>query len=201
MMGKHEVNYPRVEKDLYPTPSWVVEALSEHIELAGLEIWECAAGKGDMVEALKGAGASVHATDVHDYGYRLDRILDFTSGRHRAQSFDGIVTNPPYGARAKLAEKFVEVGLRHIARRHASFLALLLPNDFDSAKTRPHLFAGCPYFAGKIVLTRRVMWFVNPGKRKAPKENHGWFIWRRSVIRGRQPVILYAPQISREVSS
>jgi hypothetical protein len=201
-VGKHETGFERVEKDLYPTPPWCIEALAEHVELAGLDVWEPAAGTGSMVEALKAAGASVHATDIHQYdSYKLDRLLDFTSGMHRAERFDGIVTNPPYGPRAKLAEQFVEVGLRHIARRHASFVALLLPNDFDSAKSRRHLFGDCAHFLGKIVLTRRIVWFANPKKREAPKENHCWALWQRSPIRGRKPVILYAPQISEECSA
>lgn len=191
-MGKHETSFERIERDLYPTPPWCIEALAEHVDLTGLEVWEPAAGSGSMVEALKAAGATVHATDIHDYGYRLDKVIDFTSGLHRAERFDSIVTNPPYGARAKLAERFVEVGLQHIAR-DGGFLALLLPIDFDAAKSRRHLFADCPSFAGKIILTRRIVWFARPGKCESPKENHGWFIWERSVIRCRQPVVLYAP--------
>ena len=192
-MGKHETGYERVEKDLYPTPPWCIEALAEHVDLAGLEIWEPAAGSGQMAEALMAAGATVYATDIHRYGCKLDEVTDFTNGRRPRRRFDGIITNPPYGPRAKLAEKFVEIGLRHIAGGDG-FLALLLPLDFDAAKTRTRFFAGCPHFAGRIILNRRIVWFANPDKREAPKENHGWFIWSRSAIRGRQPVTLYAPQ-------
>jgi predicted RNA methylase len=193
-VGKHESGYERVEKDLYPTPPWVTEALGEHIDLTDLEIWEPAAGNGQMAEALKAAGATVHATDICPYDYPLDKVLDFTSGMHRAKRFDGIITNPPYGQRNKLAEEFVEVGLRHIAR-DGGFLALLLPTDFDSAKTRSHLFRDCPYFAGKVVLTRRIKWFEPPPgeRKKSPKENHTWYAWGRSVLRGRHPAVLYAP--------
>jgi hypothetical protein len=171
-VGKHEVGFERVERDAYNTPPWCVEALAQHVELADLEIWEPAAGNGQMVGALKGAGASVHAT----------------------------ITNPPYGLRAKLAEQFVEIGLHHIAR-DGGFLALLLPIDFDAAKSRRHLLGGSTYFAGKIVLTRRIVWFANPEKREAPKENHAWHVWAaRSAIRWRlrkqQPIIHYAPRIS-----
>jgi hypothetical protein len=34
-MGKHEIGYARVERDLYPTPAWITEALLVHVELAG----------------------------------------------------------------------------------------------------------------------------------------------------------------------
>jgi 2-polyprenyl-3-methyl-5-hydroxy-6-metoxy-1,4-benzoquinol methylase len=77
-VGKHEVGFARVEKDYYPTPSWVIEALAEHVELAGLRIWECACGDGRMAEALKKAGASsVYASDVEDRDYGLDAVIDF----------------------------------------------------------------------------------------------------------------------------
>jgi hypothetical protein len=56
-------------------------------------------------------------------------------------------------------------------------------------------FAGCPHFAGKIILTRRIIWFENPDKkRERPKENTAWFLWSRNVIRGRPPIVLYAPK-------
>ena len=200
-MGKHETGFARVERDLYPTPGWCIDALAEHVDLAGLQVWEPAAGNGDMVEALKAAGAaSVYATDIHHYGCKLDAVIDFTSGRRPRRRFDGLITNPPFGPRAKLAEKFVEIGLQHISGGDG-FLALLLPLDFDAAKTRTRFFAGCPHFVGRIILNRRIVWFANPDKREAPKENHGWFIWSRSVLRGRQPVTLYAPHSVNEAET
>ena len=40
-MGKHGTEYARVERDLYPTPHWVVtHGLAEHVELRGLTVWE-----------------------------------------------------------------------------------------------------------------------------------------------------------------
>jgi hypothetical protein len=78
-------------------------------------------------------------------------------------------------------------------------LALLLPCDFDSAKTRARYFRDCPHFIGKIILTKRVVWFQrSDGIREAPKENSAWFLWRRCVLRVRRsPVILYAPTDDR----
>src|SRR5262249_18015377 len=72
--------------------------------------------------------------------------------------------------------------------------ALLLPCDFDSAKTRARYFAGCPHFVAKIVLTKRIVWFErDDGVRVCPKENHAWFVWQKSPLRVRHaPVILYA---------
>jgi hypothetical protein len=192
-MGKHETNYARVARDLYPTRErWVTEALLAHVDLAGRSVWEPAAGTGDMAEVLKAAGAHMFCSDICDHGYPLNAVGDFTL-MDVERRFDAIVTNPPGGPRNSLAERFVETGLQHIA--YGGLLALLLPADFDAAGRRRPLFADCPAFRAKIVLTRRIVWFVRPdGKREAPKENHAWFIWERTALRVRvPPVTLYAP--------
>jgi hypothetical protein len=194
-MGKHETGYVRVERDFYPTPSWVVDALGEHVTFTGKHVWECACGAGDMSEALKAAGASVYSTDIEDRGYaKLDAVLDFIIDQPPERRFDALITNPPYGLRNKLAVKFIERGLQHI--KDEGFLALLLPIDFDSAITRHRFFAGCPAFARKIVLLGRIVWFpcLDPetGRQKAPKENFAWYLWHYQPPRSRPPALLYA---------
>jgi hypothetical protein len=191
-MGKHETGYSRIARDLYPTPTWPVEALREHVSVKGLRILEPACGTGSMSEALKAAGAIVHSTDIEDYGYAgLDGLADFTLSNPIEFRFDAIVTNPPFGSRGKLAEAFIETGL---ALMGSGFMALLLPADFDSAKTRRHLFGYCASFAGKIVLIKRIKWFNCPGRDKCPKENSAWFLWGNVGLKARRaPVICYAP--------
>jgi hypothetical protein len=201
-MGKHETRYARIERDLYPTPPWLVAALAEHVDFRKLFVWECACGDGRMSEALKLAGcARVYSTDIAECGYAgQDEILDFLAGlepKLPSRFLHGIITNPPFGKRGKLAEAFIEAGLRHIAGGRARLLALLLPSDFDSAKTRRRFFGDCPDFVGKVTLTRRVKWFEQPDKTANPKENSAWFLWTRDALRVRQrPIILYSP--SRE---
>jgi len=101
--------------------------------------------------------------------------------------------------RNTLAESFIETGLKHLAHG-VSLLALLLPVDFDSAGRRRQFFAECPWFAAKIPLTRRIVWFPrSDGIRAAPKENHAWFIWQRTLLKTRtSPLVLYAPAPSVE---
>jgi hypothetical protein len=205
-MGKHETGFERVERDLYPTPPWAVEALAEYLELTGKVVWECAAGTGKMAKALEDAGAArVYCTDIVPRDYPLDALFDFTTEGNPLTLpltvIDLIATNPAYGQGNRLAVKFVEAGLRRIADRGT--LALLLPADFDSAKTRSHLFRDNPYFAGKVALTRRIVWFErHDGAKEAPKENHAWFIWSRPVFKTRQmPVMMYAPNHGARVKS
>jgi hypothetical protein len=148
-----------MERDFYPTRDrWVTEALLEYVDLTGLSAWEPAVGAGDMAEVLRGSGAArIYCSDIKEYGYPLDELLDFTSAHSPNVRFDAIVTNPPGGSQNSTAESFVESGLRRIAPR--GFLALLLPADFDSAVRRRRFFRDCPLFRAKIVLTRRIVWF------------------------------------------
>jgi hypothetical protein len=194
-MGKHETGYARVERDLYPTPAWVIDALAEHLELRGAIVWECACGDGRMAEALRFAGcARVYTTDVVQRVAEQDEVLDFLSKQTpKFAGFSLIITNPPFGKGGKLAMAFIAAGLRRLPS--GGMLALLLPADFDSAKTRADYFGNSSHFVGKIVLTKRIVWFQrNDGIREAPKENNAWYLWSRSPLRVRRPsVILYSP--------
>jgi hypothetical protein len=148
-----------------------------------------------MVEALRQQGcARVHTSDIVDYGWGQDEVLDFLSPQApKLGRFDLGATNPPFGSGGRLATGFIEAGLRRLPV--GGMLALLLPCDFDSGKTRARYFGDCPHFLGKIVLRRRVVWFENPDpKKENPKENTAWFLWERSPLRARRsPIILYAP--------
>jgi hypothetical protein len=181
-MGKHETGYARVERDLYPTPAWpVTDALATYIELRGTTVWEPACGDGRMVEALRAAGcAEVYATDVVDRGAHQHELFDFLARGLPSRcptSFNGVVTNPPFGPRGTLGTAFIKAGLTRI-KSSGGFLALLLPADFDSAKSRIPFFGKCPPFTAKVVLTRRIVWFERAdGVREALKENSAWFVW------------------------
>lgn len=193
-MSTRTSGFDRVPADLYESPRWVVDALAEHVSLQGLSIWEPACGTGKMVRALESHGALVRATDLTHQGPDCEAALDFTLGVIvPCGPYTSIATNPPYGPQGKTAEAFIQRGLEYIGP--GCLLALLLPVDFDSAKTRARFFSECPHFAAKIVLTRRIMWFEPaPGeKRSSPSANHAWFIWERSHVRRGPAALLYAP--------
>jgi hypothetical protein len=52
-------------------------------------------------------------------------------------------------------------------------------------------------FIGKIVLTRRIVWFKRTdGKREQPKKTTVGYVWPHNVLRAHQlPAILYAPRV------
>lgn len=80
---------------------------------------------------------------------------------------DWIATNPPFS----LAEKFIRKALKV-----ADKVAMLLPNNFDTAIGRKDLFLQPP-FKIKYVLTRRIRWKNLPQKKNGPTSNHAWFVW------------------------
>lgn len=196
-MSQRNSGYDRQPSELYPTPAWVTDALGEHVSFKGRTIWEPAAGDGMMVGALEKLGAYVVATDIENkIGRKLRATFDFTSADKcwALDSFDGIVTNPPYGQGGRTAEIFIERGLARIA--HRGFMALLLSVDFDSGSTREKFFRKSPLYAGKIVLTKRIKWFEPPPGEKSSgaSANHSWYIWACPWLEAQQtPRVLYAP--------
>lgn len=167
-MSQRESGYARKERDLYQTPAWVTKALVPFIPCHVARIWECACGDGQMVRMLKDGGFEVVATDIHNSGW------DFLNMPAWTNPFDAIITNPPF----ELATEFIEQALR-FTEPNGGFAAMLLRTDFEHAKSRTHLFRDCPAFARKVVLLKRIVWFVEDnGKPKAsPSYNHSWFIW------------------------
>lgn len=188
-MGKHG-SYERVPRDLYPTPAWPVACLNQHVALKGLIVWEPAAGTGSMVRALRNRGAYVTASDIVK---RRGVIASDFLGNDKPPRCNAIITNPPFGVGGRLALAFIERGLERL--EEGAWLCLLLPCDFDSASTRAHVFGECRWFAAKIVLRKRIVWFQrHDGVKEAPKENSAWFIWKRVRVHRRgPPALFYAP--------
>jgi hypothetical protein len=188
-VGKHENSYARVDRDSYNSPPVVGRGLAEHVHLESLRIWEIAAGRGQLARELEVQGARVFSSDIEPHE-GLDAVFDFLSPGlpPGLRQFDGMVSNPPWGVRNCLAVAIIEAGLNRISS-HGGFLALLLPTDFDSARTRVHLFHDQRFIA-RISLTSRPVWFERTdGVKAAPKENVAWFIWARQVLRAPPPPV------------
>jgi hypothetical protein len=164
-MAQRKSGYKRKSRDLYQTPRWVTRVILPYIP-SGSVIWEPACATGKMSKVLKSA---VNTDLVTNYGRSGVDFLS-TDG-YSYPNINAIVTNPPY---SKLGEKFIRHALKLMKKRRG-FVAMLLPVDFDSAKTRRDVFAGHPAFLGKIVLTTRIVWFK--GGKYTPSSNHAWFLW------------------------
>ena len=106
----------------------------------------------------------------------------------RRRRCNAIVSNPPYGTGGRRALEFIERSLE-LTRPVQGIVAMLLKVDFDSGKSRRHVFADCPAFAGKVVLIERIVWF-EPAIAE-PSDNHAWHVWPWSHCG--PPTISYAP--------
>ena len=180
-MSRVTRDYPRQADEEYNTPPWVGVTIALWLAGQGVQtIWEPAPGRGQLSHALVACGFSVVETGG-----------DFLQ-LPQTRPFDALVTNPPYGKRGELADAFI----RHALELEVPIAAFLLRVDADSAKTRADIFRDCPFFAGKIVLLDRIVWFEREGA-AGPSENHAWFIWDRSH-QARRPWIAYGRKGPRD---
>jgi hypothetical protein len=162
-MSQRSSGYAREPLDRYETPAWVTDALVPHINKLVHRIWEPASGSGAMADALREAGFHVHATDI-------ESGTDFLAAAKLPELIQAVVTNPPYGQACESIEHALD-----LTKPVSGAVAMLLRIDYDSARTRRHLFAEHDTFAKKLVLTRRIRWFAE--SMGSPSFNHAWFIW------------------------
>jgi hypothetical protein len=160
-MSQRNSGYARRPDEAYDTPSWPARALAPFLRQRGAShLWDPAAGAGNLVRTLRAEGFAVTGTTD-----------DFLAKNALPTGVSAIVTNPPFGAAGRLACKFIEHGLEL-----APIVAMLARIDFDSGRSRVHLFRDHPNFAQKIVLLHRIVWFELEGA-PGPSENHCWLIW------------------------
>lgn len=186
-------NYARKENDLYQTEPWATEALLRHFPVAGLAVWEPAAGNHLMADVLHEAGGRVFTSDIaiYDRAHTLGTKIDFlkTAMLHGPRPCDAIITNPPYGKGNRDAVTFCELALK----RCDGLVAMLLTAKFDFGKTRHHLFRDNPRFAAKIALVDRISW---AGNGETGTEDHAWYVWTEAPILGNTPRLLYEGKVA-----
>src|SRR5262249_16305723 len=106
--------------DDFPTPPWASRALMEHVvtkdTFGEMTCLEPACGRGHMSVTLAEYFGQVHSSDVFDYGF--GEVRDFLKSKHPENSFDWVITNPPF----RLAEEFVNHAFK-IARCGVAILA------------------------------------------------------------------------------
>ena len=126
-----------------------------------LVIWECAEGRGNLSNALRGKGYPVIGSDIftgHDF-----------LGWEPREHWDCIVTNPPFSLKQQFLERC------YFFKKP---FALLLPLTTFDGKTRMALFK--TFGVQVIFLPKRVV-FETPtgrmGKNSSPWFATAWFTW------------------------
>jgi hypothetical protein len=165
-MSQRASGYERKSDEAYDTIEWPVVALLAHLRSKPARVWDPCEGAGRMVATLRAQG--VDAIGTND---------DFFAITASPAGVSHLITNPPYGEnrRGELAVRFIE----HALALKVPHIAMLLRVDFDSAKSRQHLFRRRETFAGKVVLLDRIKWFEGPS---SPSDNHAWFLWSTAHV-------------------
>ena len=104
--------YQREHGDFYATSPKAVDALDYAAKLPKSQnIWECAAGQGDLSKALIERGYDVVSTDLYDRGFGQAGIDFLKTDRLLAPC---IFTNPPYGIAMEFCVHALELGADEI---------------------------------------------------------------------------------------
>jgi len=106
---------PKDVLDDFPTPPWATRALAEYVIAPQGTCLEPACGRGHMSAALADYFDKVQSSDIYDYGF--GSVADFLNSTYQANSFDWVITNPPF----KLAEQFIVRSMK-IARLGVAML-------------------------------------------------------------------------------
>jgi len=185
-MAQRDSGYERIDGDRYFTPVWVAERIKATIVArysAPASVVDLSAGAGHLLLPFQTKGTSVKGYDIQpDASLGLAIEKRDTLLKPVKAGADLVIMNPPYGERGALAVRFILAGLD--ALNGLGTLAVLLPVDFDSAKTRRHLFADSKSFAGKLTLTQRIRWANIVQGKSSPSSNHAWFIWDKAKLAG-----------------
>lgn len=194
--------YERREKEQYFTQPWCTEVLCNHIPyyVRTGNVWEPAAGRGDITAVLQSSGIDVVSTDIDisNFDRELGTICaeNFLAVEHAdvitgEENITGIITNPPYGGKIEYDGKkisYAEAFVRHALWTGVPFVAMLLRSEFNHGARRRDLFEDPKNkFSKEIVLTSRPRWDwwydKDPWEvSNAPMHNFSWFVWDREWL-------------------
>ncbi len=192
----HVSGYEREGRDFYATPSWVTEALLQHVTLRG-PVWEPCCGDGAMSEGLAARGYDVVSTDLVERGFGTSGV-DFLACQAVPDGCHSIVTNPPYGdtgfprGQAKSPTAMLAF-LRHALALTASVqgqLALLVRLQWIAGQRAAELMSAAP-FAAVVVLRQRIRWFEMGEDTNRAQHHHAWVVFDHAYPAGRPPALLY----------
>lgn len=155
--------------DDYPTPEWVIRAISPHV--AGKVVLDPCCGSGAILDVFRERGAEVVGIEVSEA-----RAAEARAKGHEVIVADAlavewpradlIITNPPFS----LAQEFAEKALSSVAT--GGTIALLLRLGFLESKRR--LAFHRAHGSSVYVLASRPSFTGNGG---CDKTAYGWFLW------------------------
>lgn len=164
--------------DDFPTPPWATRALVEHViaskaRLASMTCLEPACGRGHMSVALAPYFSEIVSNDVFDYGFGT--VLDFLKSKHPDNSFDWVITNPPF----RLGEEFINLSMR--IARHG--LAMLTRTVFiESVGRYERLFKPNPPTRFAQFTERVPMVKGRVDQKASTATGYAWLVWEKDRL-------------------
>jgi hypothetical protein len=164
--------------DDFPTPPWATRALVEHVirsksDLTSMTCLEPACGRGHMSVALARYFREISSLDVFDYGF--GGIADFLKAKHIEQSFDWVITNPPF----RLGEEFISRSLE-IARHGVAMLTRTV--FIESVGRYERLFRFNPPSRFAQFTERVPMVKGRVDKKASTATGYGWLVWEKEPV-------------------
>jgi hypothetical protein len=159
-MGKRS-DFPRMERDFYPTPRSAVIPLLPHLP-PGTRFAEPCAGAGALIDILQGEGHKcVWATDVAPQRPDVAEIdaLEIKT----AAGADMVITNPPW------SRSILHPIIDHLSKILPCWL--LFDADWAHTKQSAELIQRC----AAIVSVGRVKWIE--GSKHTGKDNACWYLF------------------------
>jgi hypothetical protein len=165
--------------DDFPTPLWATRALIEHVvgwqSVVGLTCLEPACGRGHMAVALGEYFREVKAYDIFEYGFGT--VADFQKAKHPHNSFDWVITNPPF----RLAEDFIT---RSISIAHVGVAMLVRTVFIESVGRYERRFKPIPPTKVAQFTERVAMVKGRIDKKASTATGYAWVVWEKSAQTG-----------------
>ena len=183
---------PKDSRDDFPTPPWATRALMEHVipgHGEGQTCLEPACGAGHMAKVLREYfKENVYASDKYHYGY--GDIHDYTEPKFGRNSFDWVITNPPFN----LAEEFVSASL-DISRVGVAILARTV--FIESVGRYNRLFKDRPptIFAQFVERVPMVKGRLDP--KASTATGYSWIVWDKKAKP--EPRLVWIPPCRRQL--
>tara|TARA_R110000803_G_scaffold50615_5_gene104904 strand:+ start:3108 stop:3614 length:507 start_codon:yes stop_codon:yes gene_type:complete len=137
----------------------------------GGTVLEPACNKGYMSKVLKEYFSAVVSSDIHDYNF--GDVKDFLGKAYQKNSFDWVITNPPF----RLAEEFL-MEAKEVASEGVAILARTVFLESVGRYNRifnvnpPSQFA---QFSERVPMVKGRL-----DAKASTATSYGWFVWRKS---------------------
>ena len=166
--------------DDFPTPPWATRGLIEHVmtakqALGSMTCLEPACGRGHMAVTLAEYFREVASFDVFDYNF--GGVSDFLKAKHPDQSFDWVITNPPF----RLGEEFIRRSMK-IARNGVAMLTRTV--FIESVGRYERLFRSSPPSQFAQFTERVPMVKGRIDKKASTATGYAWLVWKKDKVGG-----------------